>query len=95
MLRTIMTLFLVLFAVPAASAQLPEFYRNVHQLTWVVKDVEAVADAWAKLGLSDIERHGEISLPVEYRGSKALTRVRWTRTRRRLHGGMGRWKRVW
>ena len=78
MLRAVLTLFLVLFAVPAVSAQLPEFYRNVHQLIWVVKDVEGVADAWAKLGLSDIERHGEISLPVEYRGSKALARVRWT-----------------
>jgi len=79
--RAILPLIFLLLAALAAPAQLPEFYKNVHQLTWVVKDVEAVAGAWARLGLNDIERHGEVTIPVEYRGSKALTRVRWTRGR--------------
>lgn len=62
-------ILLLIFLLPAmtAPAQLPEFYKNVHELTWVVRDADAVAGAWAKLGLTDIERHGEVTMPVEYR----------------------------
>ncbi len=70
-------LFTFLLFATTAPAQLPEFYKNVHELTWVVKDADAVAGAWAKLGLSDIERHGDVTMPVEYRGAKSPTLVRW------------------
>lgn len=73
----ILPLTLLLLA-SSAPAQLPDFYRNVHELTWVVKDVDAVTAAWAKLGLTGIEAHGETTLPLEYRGSRTNARVRWT-----------------
>lgn len=66
----------VLAALPV-QAQLPDFYKNVYRMAWVVKDADATATTWAKLGMSEIERHGEVTLPVEYRGASTLTRARW------------------
>lgn len=77
-MRVAILLLTLLLLASSAPAQLPDFYRNVHELTWVVKDAEAVAGAWARLGLTDIERHGEVTLPVEYRATKTLSRARWT-----------------
>ncbi len=74
--KLLLLVCVVLLALPV-QAQLPDFYKNVYRMAWVVKDADAVATTWAKLGMSEIERHGEVTLPVEYRGASTLTRARW------------------
>lgn len=66
----------LLVALPG-RAQLPEFYRNVHGMVWVVKDVDEVAAAWMKLGLAEVVRHGEVKQRIEYRGKPGMARLKW------------------
>lgn len=42
--------------------QLPDFYRKVDRLTWVVDDTAAVVQGWKRLGLAAIEEHGVVEL---------------------------------
>jgi beta-galactosidase len=61
----------------AASAQarpapLPDMYRSVHALTWVVRDVDKAIAGWRKLGFEDIRSRGVVTLTdVRYRGKPA------------------------
>lgn len=58
-------------------AQLPDFYKRVSRVTWVVDDIGRVTEGWKKLGLMVVEDIGETNLPVEYRGKNAEARVHW------------------
>lgn len=40
---------------PATSAGLPDFYKNVDRVVWVVRDVRATAAAWEKAGWGPVE----------------------------------------
>ncbi len=46
---------LAALALPAA-AQLPDFYKSVDRVIWVVKDLDAVAAGWEKAGFGPIEK---------------------------------------
>ncbi len=65
-IRTLLALFLVS---ACGWAQLPDFYKKVGRLTWVVKDVDRVVNGWSKLGLSGVQDYGEVDFPdTRYRG---------------------------
>jgi catechol 2,3-dioxygenase-like lactoylglutathione lyase family enzyme len=51
---------LVLLAAGPVPAQLPDFYKSVDRVTWVVGDVGRVADAWSKLGFVKILNRGDV-----------------------------------
>jgi hypothetical protein len=36
---------------PAAAAELPNFYREVDRVFWVVDDIDLTIDGWQKLGI--------------------------------------------
>lgn len=59
-----------------ASAELPEFYRSVASVHWVVDDLDKVKLGWAKLGIPALQDHGEVPLQVKHRGQFASARVR-------------------
>jgi methylmalonyl-CoA/ethylmalonyl-CoA epimerase len=64
--RTILAAFL---ASTCVWAQLPDFYKKVGRLTWVVKDVDRAVNGWSKLGLSGVEDYGEVDFPdTRFRG---------------------------
>ena len=65
---------LILMSVLAVNsfAQMPPFYKTVDRVTWVVKSLDESRQGWTKLGLSDIQDYGHVSLQGEYRG-KAVT----------------------
>jgi hypothetical protein len=53
-------------AVPALD---PAVYHHVAQITWVVADVDQVADYWQRLGIHDMHRLGVVKYPnLRYRG---------------------------
>jgi len=62
---------LVLALLPSAFAQLPDMYKSVDRILWVVKDLDRVTTAWQKFGFSEIRRIGELPTRDVYRG-KAL-----------------------
>lgn len=56
----------------ANHAALPEMYRTVHEVTWVVRDLDRTVAGWRKLGFNDIHLVGNITFgDVRYRGKSA------------------------
>jgi hypothetical protein len=60
-------LAILLAAVPAA-AQLPEFYRTVDRVVWVVGDADRVTEGWSKTGLLKVQKRAESAVNAESRG---------------------------
>lgn len=64
-------------ATPAQSAGLPEMYKSVHALTWIVRDVDKAIAGWKKLGFNDVRAAGEVTLTeVQYRGKPSACRAK-------------------
>jgi catechol 2,3-dioxygenase-like lactoylglutathione lyase family enzyme len=75
---------LALAAILTASptfAQLPDFYRTVTSVHWVVNDLNAVKEGWAKLGFPVVQDFGEVALNVTHRGRTGSANVRVAITR--------------
>jgi methylmalonyl-CoA/ethylmalonyl-CoA epimerase len=77
-LMTAMTVLLAGLCLPsgAAAAELPEFYKKVSRLTWVVSDLDRATAGWRKIGYEMIRDHGEIEMTGELRGKPVTFRVR-------------------
>jgi hypothetical protein len=69
-------LFSILLTIWPAAAQVPEIYRSVERVTWIVDDVDRVTQGWEKLGLLQIDLRSEIELPVTFRGETTNAKVR-------------------
>jgi hypothetical protein len=54
-------LLTVLLAAVPAAAQLPEFYKTVDRVVWVVGDVNRVTEAWTKTGLLKVQKRADSS----------------------------------
>jgi len=68
---------LLLAAACGAAAQLPDFYKTVARISWVVGDVDRVTAGWNKTGLARIQPAREVDLPeVQFRGRVTPVRVR-------------------
>ena len=69
--------FAVLFWLAATcAAQLPEFYKTVNRVTWVVGNIDKVRPAWEALGLSGIQEYPNIAMTGQFRG-KPITIYAW------------------
>ncbi len=73
--------FFVVFALLAtaatAAAQLPDFYKQVARVTWIVNDVDQVAAAWQKAGATDVQRHDDVTFEgVRFHGQPASLKIR-------------------
>jgi catechol 2,3-dioxygenase-like lactoylglutathione lyase family enzyme len=62
-------------------AQLPDYYKTVNRVTWVVGNIDKVRAAWEALGLTDIQEQPNIQLVGQYRG-KPVTIYAWQITGR-------------
>jgi len=72
-------LLLVAVAAPARAA-LPEFYKKVAGVHWVVSDLEKVKAGWAKLGFP-VQDLGEVSASGSYLGQYGSARLRIAQAR--------------
>ena len=75
-MRTLAVTLLAVAAGAPASAQLPELYRSVASVHWVVADLGAVREGWEKLGFPPARDFGEVSLGVTHRGTSGTALVR-------------------
>ncbi len=72
-----LTLCLLLAAAWSAAAQLPDFYKTVTRVQWVVRDLDRVAAGWNQTGLARVRPAAELDLPeVQFRGKPVAVRVR-------------------
>jgi len=56
----------------ANPTALPEMYWAVHEVTWVVRDLDQTVAGWRKLGFNDLHVVGNITFDnVRYRGKSA------------------------
>jgi hypothetical protein len=49
-------------------AEMPDFYKRVNRVTWLVKNLDRPLQGWSTLGLSDVHDYGQITLDAQYRG---------------------------
>jgi hypothetical protein len=68
-LRLSVCLVLAFIALRPCAAQLPDFYKTVSRVTWVVENIDKVRPAWEALGLSDIQEFSNIQLVGQFRGN--------------------------
>lgn len=77
------TFLYISFLAQPAWGQLPEFYKTVSHVQWVVKDLDRVTEGWSRLGFKDIQQHGIVELkdaqfldrPVAMRLRRATARL--------------------
>jgi hypothetical protein len=68
----------VLLSLTAAGllpAELPEFYKKVDRVTWIVPDLDKTVAAWRAAGVSSIIERGEVPVTIASRGKDVS--VRW------------------
>ena len=74
-------LALPLAALARGQSALPDFYRNVRRVTWVVDDAAAVGAAWARIGVPVLRTIDSIELdghPLKaVTGHLGQTRIDW------------------
>jgi hypothetical protein len=71
-----------LFSLAATCpAQLPDYYKTVNRVTWVVGNIDKVRPAWEASGLSEIREYPNIELVGEFRG-QPVTIYAWQITGR-------------
>jgi hypothetical protein len=75
-LRLFHCLVVMFSLVGTCSAQLPDYYKTVNRVTWVVGNIDKVRPAWAALGLSDIQEYPNIQPEGQFRG-KPVTIYAW------------------
>jgi catechol 2,3-dioxygenase-like lactoylglutathione lyase family enzyme len=78
---TLLRYLVVLSLIGTCSAQLPDYYKTVNRVTWVVGNIDKVRPAWEAFGLSDIREYPNIQLVGEFRG-KPITIYAWQITGR-------------
>src|SRR5439155_3725715 len=65
----------------ACTAQLPDYYKMVNRVTWVVANIDRVRPEWQAMGLTDIREYPNIQFVGEFRG-KPVTIYAWQVTGR-------------
>jgi Glyoxalase/Bleomycin resistance protein/Dioxygenase superfamily len=72
----------VMFALAStALAEMPNCYKTVNRVTWVVGNIDHAKAAWTALGLSDVQEFPNIKLTGKYHG-KPVTIWAWEITGR-------------
>ena len=80
MKRTALGLLALAVAVPS-RAELPEMYRRVASVHWVVKDLGRVQAGWGRLGFPALQDLGEMTIAGSFRGQSGASRVRIAQAR--------------
>jgi len=79
-MRTVLSLLALAVAAPS-QAELPEMYRKVTSVHWVVKDLDHVKRGWAKLGFPAVQDLGEMTVAGSFRGQSGSSRFRIAQAR--------------
>ena len=79
--KSLFRLTLVWLLAAICHAQLPEYYKTISRVTWVVENIDKVRPVWEKLGLTGVEEFINIELTGEFRG-KPVTIYTWQITGR-------------
>lgn len=66
----------LLLGASLCAGELPDSYRHVSRVTWIVKDAGRTAAGWEKLGLTSVHDDGRVTLRGEYRGKPVAIRIR-------------------
>jgi catechol 2,3-dioxygenase-like lactoylglutathione lyase family enzyme len=75
-----LSLLALAVAVPC-RAELPQMYRRVASVHWVVKDLGPVQAGWGKLGFPALQDLGEMTVAGSFRGQAGSSRFRIAQAR--------------
>src|SRR3954451_1252939 len=71
------TLFAAAATVFVAQCAVPDFYKDVDRIFWVVQDVDRSAAGWKGLGVGEADPVQGVKSPVKYRTGTLENRCRW------------------
>lgn len=71
------TLFAAAATVVVAQCAVPDFYKDVDRIFWVVQDVDRSAAGWKALGVGEADPVQGVKSPVKYRTGTLENRCRW------------------
>src|SRR5690349_18884866 len=74
--KTLFSLLVTISLAGPCRAELPDYYKRINRVTWVVGNLDKVRPAWEALGLSGIEEYTNIELTGQFRG-KPVTIYAW------------------
>ena len=57
-------------------AELPDLYKHVDRVIWLVQNIDKIKPAWVALGLSDVKEYSNIEFSGEYHGKLSSTESR-------------------
>jgi len=60
---------MLLIFIGTSSAEMPDCYKSVNRVTWIVANVDHARDGWISLGMTDIHEYPETHYRGQYRGS--------------------------
>jgi catechol 2,3-dioxygenase-like lactoylglutathione lyase family enzyme len=63
--------------------EMPEFYRKVSQVIWIVKNLDPALQCWKEFGLRDVRDTGRVAVKERYRGQEQTVFVH------AVHGHLG------
>lgn len=73
MLRPVVASFALLVGLwQTPSATLPDIYKSVYAVTWVVRDLDKTVAAYQRLGFTDVAVAHNVRFNVQYRGQPAM-----------------------
>lgn len=66
-IRFLIAFFLLL---NVCAAEMPNYYKNVDRVVWLVQNIDKVEPAWVALGLSDVKKYPNIEFRGQYHGKE-------------------------
>jgi Glyoxalase/Bleomycin resistance protein/Dioxygenase superfamily len=75
-LKLLRVLTVCVFTVGTCLAQLPEFYKRVNRVTWLVKSLDHPLQGWEQIGLSDVRVHEDLAFEGLYRSKRVSVKAR-------------------
>ncbi len=76
-MKSLIIVMAIIAGLPFLNAQpLPDFYKKVDRVLWIVDDLDPVIAGWRALGFQSIELMGEVDMTETYRGRSSDCRVR-------------------
>jgi hypothetical protein len=76
-MRFLSALLLAFVLSPCCSAEMPEYYKSVDRLVWIVWNVDHAIAGWTKLGMSEIHRYPRTTLTGRYRNQPVTIHVEY------------------
>lgn len=77
-MRQILFMLFMIIIRDSAMSQVPEHFKKVDQVIWIVEDVDQVVSEWNKLGFDQVIKLGKVSAELKEEGKSVFLKMATT-----------------